>query len=511
MSKALMIQGTSSYCGKSLIVAALCKIFANLGYKVAPFKAQNMSLNSFVTKDNKEIAYAQALQALAAGIEPLSDMNPILIKPKGDNTCQIVLHGKPYKDMRVGEYYEFALNEGIKSVELSLKRLMSSYEIVIIEGAGSPAEINLYDYDIANMKVAELINAPVLLIGDIDRGGVFASIVGTLKLLKPKHRALIKGLIINKFRGDRSILEPGLKRLEEITGKQILGVIPYINDLKLPSEDSISLEEFNKENKNNYMIDIAVIRLPYISNFTDFEPFKFIQGVKLRYINSINELNTPNIPDILILPDTKNTINDLIWLQNSGLANEILRLANQNIPIIGICGGYQMLGRMIIDKEGIEGEFKGLNLLNIITYFDKYDKVIEKVFAEVIGNDQIFNTIKGEKINGYEIHMGSTIPINNFKPSFRIIKRGLRMVNEFDGCVSDNGLIIGTYMHGIFDNSIIREALIKFLMRKKFIREYQFKQKNSIDIWNENLERLAKIVKDNLDMKKIFEIMDILY
>ncbi|MEM2338666.1 MAG: cobyric acid synthase [Nitrososphaerales archaeon] len=510
MSKALMIQGTSSYCGKSLIVAALCKIFANLGYKVAPFKAQNMSLNSFVTKDNKEIARAQALQALAAGVEPLSDMNPILLKPKGDNICQIILHGKPYKDVRVGEYYKFALNEGIKSIELSLKRLMSSYELVIIEGAGSPAEINLYDYDIANMKVAELINAPVLLIGDIDRGGVFASIVGTLKLLKPKHRALVKGLIINKFRGDRSILEPGLKKLEEITGKQVLGVIPYIHDLQLPSEDSISLEEFNKE--TNYTIDIVVIRLPYISNFTDFEPFKSMQGVRLRYVNSIDELNTP---DILILPGTKNTIHDLIWLQNSGLSNGILRLANQNIPIIGICGGYQMLGKMIIDKEGIEGgvkgEFKGLNLLNIITYFDKYDKVTEKVFAEVIGEDQIFNTIRGERMYGAAIHMGLTIPINNIKPSFRIIKRGKRMVNELDGSVSDNGLVIGTYIHGIFDNSIVREALIKFLMKRRFIQASQFKQRNTIEIWNENLERLAKIVKDNLDMKKICELINIPY
>ncbi|MCX8191880.1 MAG: cobyric acid synthase, partial [Nitrososphaerales archaeon] len=241
--KALMVQGTSSYCGKSLIVAALCRIFFNLGYRVAPFKAQNMSLNSFVTKDGREIARAQALQALAAGIEPSCDMNPILLKPKRDDVCQIVLHGRPYRDVKASEYYRFALNEGIESIKVSLKRLMSNYELIIIEGAGSPAEINLYHCDIANMRVAELANAQVLLVGDIDRGGVFASIVGTLQLLKPEHRALVKGLIINKFRGDRSILEPGLKELEEITGKRVLGVIPYIRDLHLPSEDSVSLEE----------------------------------------------------------------------------------------------------------------------------------------------------------------------------------------------------------------------------------------------------------------------------
>ncbi|MCS7116683.1 MAG: cobyric acid synthase [Nitrososphaerota archaeon] len=506
--KALMVQGTSSYCGKSLIVAALCRIFFNLGYRVAPFKAQNMSLNSFVTKDGREIARAQALQALAAGIEPSCDMNPILLKPKRDDVCQIVLHGRPYRDVKASEYYRFALNEGIESIKVSLKRLMSNYELIIIEGAGSPAEINLYHCDIANMRVAELANAQVLLVGDIDRGGVFASIVGTLQLLKPEHRALVKGLIINKFRGDRSILEPGLKELEEITGKRILGVIPYIRDLHLPSEDSVSLEESSTYASN--IVDIAVIRLPHISNFTDFEPFKSIPGVRLRYVSSIDELDTKGTPDIVILPGTKNTIRDLLWLRSSGLADVILNLANQNVPIVGICGGYQMLGKSIIDKEGIEemkGEFEGLGLLNIITHFDRYDKITKRVFAEVIGEDSIFTSIKGEKINGYEIHMGLTVPLDGVKRLFKVLKRGEDVVNEFDGAVSENGIIIGTYLHGIFDNPMVREALIKFLIERKFTRTTRVKQKSMVEVWDESLERLARIVKESLKMGEIYRLI----
>jgi adenosylcobyric acid synthase len=500
-----MIQGTSSYCGKSLLVAALCKIFAELGYRVAPFKAQNMSLNSFATKEGREIARAQALQALAAGIEPTSDMNPILLKPKGDMISQIVLHGRPYRDVKAYDYYKkFALKEGIRSVKKALGRLMSRFDILVIEGAGSPAEINLYDCDIANMRVAELADAPVLLVADIDRGGVFASIVGTLRLLKPEHEARIKGLIINKFRGERSILEPGLRQIEKMTGKPVLGVIPYIRDLRLPSEDSVSLEEFRGSNAQP--IDIAVIRLPRISNFTDFEPFQFIPGVRLRYVDSPSELNTPNA---VILPGTKNTVQDLLWLRNSGLADKVVSLAKQGIPIIGICGGYQMLGTSIIDMKGIEGgikgEFEGLGLLNVVTYFDKYEKVTEQVLAEAIGEGPILAKVRGRRLKGYEIHMGSTITKDSVKPAFRILKRGYKVVDDFEGAVSSDGLVIGTCLHGIFDNSAVREALLEFLMGRKRMEPYR--QKDSIEVWQESLEKLAQIVRENLDMERIYGLL----
>ncbi|MEM3451929.1 MAG: cobyric acid synthase, partial [Nitrososphaerales archaeon] len=364
-SKALMVQGTSSYCGKSIFVAAFCKIFKDAGYKVAPFKAQNMSLNSYVTENGEEIARAQALQAFACGIEPTSDMNPILLKPKGDTISQIVLHGKPYKDISAKDYYsEFALNEGIKSVKSSLSSLMKNYDLIFIEGAGSPVEINLYEKDISNMRVAELANAPVLLVTDIDRGGAFASLVGTLELLKPKHKRLVKGFIINKFRGQSMLLEQGLKKLEKITGKPVIGIVPYIQDLTLPDEDSMSLERdfYYDDNKAN----IAIIRLPRISNFTDFDPLELEESINVQYVKSVRELG---VPDAVIIPGTKNTIQDLFWLKEKGLAKEIVRLAKLEIPIFGICGGYQIIGKKIIDRKGIEGgrpgEFEGLGLLDV--------------------------------------------------------------------------------------------------------------------------------------------------
>lgn len=506
--RAIMVQGTSSHCGKSLIVAALCKIFADSGYRVAPFKAQNMSLNSFATRDGREIARAQALQALAAGIEPMSDMNPILCKPKGDMVSQIVLHGKPYRDITAGSYYEFASKEGLESVKQSLRRLMLRFEILVIEGAGSPAEINLYDRDIANMRVADLADAPVLLVGDIDRGGVFASIFGTLRLLKPEHEARIRGLIINKFRGDRTILEPGLRQLEEITGKAVLGVIHYIHDLRLPSEDSVSLEEFRVRNAST--VDIAVIRFPRISNFTDFEPFQSLPEVSLRYVDNPTEMNIPNV---VILPGTKNTLQDLLWLRRSGLAEEVLSLAKQGIPVIGICGGYQMLGKFIVDNEGYEGEvsgeFEGLGLLDVVTYFDKHDKITEQVFAESIGEDQMLGTVRGRTLKGYEIHAGSTITLGNTKPAFRIVKRGDRVVNDLDGTVSADGLIVGTYIHGVFDNPSVIETLTRFLAKYKRVKPCWPVQKDTKKIWQENLEKLGRTVKENLDMNEIYHLLDI--
>ncbi|MEM3078267.1 MAG: cobyric acid synthase [Nitrososphaerales archaeon] len=508
-SKALMVQGTSSYCGKSLFVAAFCRIFKDAGYRVAPFKAQNMSLNSFVTENGEEIARAQAFQAFACDIEPTADMNPILLKPKGDMFCQIVLHGKPYKDTSASDYYsEFALKEGIESVKASLSRLMSDYDIILIEGAGSPAEINLYEKDIANMSIAELANAPVLLVVDIDRGGAFASLVGTLELLKPKHRELVKGFIINKFRGQTTLLEPGLKKLEQITGKPVLGIVPYIQDLILPDEDSMSLErDFHYDEKK---ATIAIIRLPRISNFTDFDPLEAEASINVQYVRSVKEIG---MPDAVIIPGTKNTIQDLLWLKEKGLSREIVRLAKLGIPIFGICGGYQIIGKKIIDKKGIEGgrlgEFAGLGLLDVITEFSEYDKLTERVTAKIFANSPILNSCIGKTIIGYEIHMGNTSLGKDARPAFRIIKRGDEQVDDFDGAIDKNGLILGTYIHGIFDRLPLRKGLIEFLMRNK---KMKFRNKAIRDIrveWKKSLRQFSNVVKNSLDMKRVCEIVDI--
>ncbi|MCP8307385.1 MAG: cobyric acid synthase [archaeon] len=508
-SKALMVQGTSSHCGKSLFVATFCKIFKDAGYRVAPFKAQNMSLNSFVTENGEEIARAQALQAFACGIEPTADMNPILLKPKGDMISQIVLHGKPYKDISARDYYsEFALKEGIKSVEESLARLMADYDIIFIEGAGSPAEINLYESDIANMRIAELTNAPVLLVVDIDRGGAFASLVGTLELLKPEHKEIVKGFIINKFRGQSILLEPGLRRLEQITGKPVLGIVPYIQDLTLPDEDSMSLErDFHWDEGK---ATIAIIRLPRISNFTDFDPLEAEASVNIRYVRSVKELG---MPDTVIIPGTKNTIQDLLWLKEKGLAREIIRLAKLGIPIFGICGGYQIIGKRIIDRKGIEGsspgEFDGLGLLDVTTEFSEYDKVTKRVTAQIVANGPMLNSGMRKTIIGYEIHMGKTSLGKNARPAFKVTKRGDKRVDDFDGAIDNNGLVLGTYIHGIFDRLPVRRCLIDFLMKSKGIKSRNRAIRDIRKEWEKSLRKISDVVKTSLDMNRICEIIGI--
>ena len=501
-----MVQGTASHCGKSLMVAALCRILSNAGYRVAPFKAQNMSLNSFVTSDGKEIARAQAVQALAARIEATADMNPILLKPKGNMTSQVVLNGKPYMDISASNYYSyFARQAGIRSIKKSLGRLKAVFEIIVIEGAGSPAEINLYDREIANMKVADIADAPVILVGDIDRGGVFASIIGTLELLKPEHRRRIKGFVINKFRGDSAILKPGLVQLQSISKKPVLGVIPFIEGLQLPSEDSVALEDSGISQEPR--IDIAVIRFPRISNFTDFESFEIMPNIRIRYVKSEAELGEP---DSIILPGTKNTIQDLLWLENSGLGRKIVNMA-KNKPTIGICGGYQILGKRIIDEGGIEGkvrgEFKGLGLLDVVTHFRKYEKITEQVLAESFAWTPIFGSLKS-KITCYEIHMGRTIVNSSARPAFKIVRRSGNTVNMNDGAVSNNSLIIGTYLHGLFENAKVRNSFLRYMMQRND-RKHTLKKKDSVQVWQESLDRLANIVENSLDMKKMFRILNL--
>jgi len=480
MTKNLMVMGTASHAGKSLLVTAFCNILSKK-YSVAPFKAQNMSLNSWVTRDGREIGIAQAIQAKAAGLEPSADMNPVLLKPKGDHISQVIILGKPYADKEAGEYYESI--EGIMSiVKGAYERLSKSHEVIIIEGAGGAAEINLYNRDIVNIGMARLARPPILLVGDIERGGVFASIYGTLLLLPPDVRELVRGLIINKFRGDMKLLEPAISQLEELTELPVLGVIPYTN-LKIPSEDSVSIKD---KTGNGQPVRIDVIRLPHISNFTDFEPLEHHADV--RYVEPDDELDEP---DAIILPGTKNTIDDLKGLISKGMGGKIIAEAKKGTPIIGICGGYQMLGKEITDS-GIEGtggacSIKGLGLLNVRTRFGGYEKQTNQVEKPVTGDGGILEPIKGEKVRGYEIHMGET---DGGDPAF-----------GDDGSVSENGLVIGTYLHGLFENENIRDSFLGYLYKRKGLN---YTGGNHSD----GIEELAAFVEAHLEMDLIYKLME---
>lgn len=482
--KSVLILGTASHVGKSSVVTAICRILSRK-YRVAPFKAQNMSLNSWITKDGKEIGIAQAIQAKAAGTEPTADMNPVLLKPKGDCVSQIILLGEPYADKSAGQYYD-SIAEMNAVLEGALERLSREHDVIVMEGAGGAAEINLYERDIVNVGTARLTQAPIILVGDIERGGVFASLYGTIALLPDDVRKNVKGFIINKFRGDLEILKPGLKQLEEKTGIPVLGVLPYFK-LNIPSEDSVSLED-KESTENKKDIEIAVIRLPRISNFTDFEPLEEL--AKIRYVDLDEELGTP---DAIMIPGTKNTVNDLLDLKASGMAGKIQTFKGK-IPIFGICGGYQMLGRTIFDsgiENGVEAEFEGLGLLDTGTKFGAYKKKTIQVTKKVNGYGPILASIDGEEIKGYEIHMGVTDSCRN--------------IFGDDGAINEDGLVIGTYLHGLFDNRNVRDALMQYLFEKKGL-EYR---PENITTENDAYEELANMVERNLDMKKIYEIIGV--
>jgi len=482
--KSVLILGTASHVGKSSVVAAICRILSR-NYKVAPFKAQNMSLNSWITKDGKEIGIAQAIQAKAAGTEPTADMNPVLLKPKGDCVSQVILLGEPYADKSAGQYYD-SIAEMNAVLKGALERLSKEHDIIVMEGAGGAAEINLYERDIVNVGTARLTQAPIILVGDIERGGVFASLYGTVTLLPEDVRKNVKGFIINKFRGDLEILKPGLKQLEEKTGIPVLGVLPYFK-LHIPSEDSVSLGD-KEDKRNEKAIEIAVIRLPRISNFTDFEPLEGL--AKIRYVDLDEELGNP---DAIMIPGTKNTVNDLLDLKASGMAEKIQAFKGK-IPIFGICGGYQMLGKTIFDsgvENGTEAEFKGLGLLDIGTKFGAYEKKTVQVTKKINAYGPILTPIDGEEIKGYEIHMGVTDSYRN--------------VFGDDGAIDEDGLVIGTYLHGLFDNRNVRDALMQYLYKQKGI-EYR---PEDVMTENEAYEELANVVEQNLDMKKIYGIIGI--
>lgn len=484
MAKNIMIQGTMSNAGKSLICAGLCRIFKQDGYHVAPFKSQNMALNSFITKAGGEMGRAQVVQAEAAGIAPDTRMNPILLKPTTDVGSQVIVNGQVQGNMRAMEYYH-RKREYIPAVLEAYNSLASEYDIIVIEGAGSPAEINLKQEDIVNMGLAKLVDAPVLLVGDIDRGGVFAQLYGTVALLEEDERDRIKGTIVNKFRGDRAILEPGLKTLEDLCGVPVAGVIPYTH-VDIDDEDSLT-ERFDKSTERK-LIDIAVIRLPRISNFTDFSPFEQYGNVSLRYVDSVGDLHQP---DMIILPGTKSTIADLRWLRQCGLEAAIHKAADAGTLVFGVCGGYQMLGRTVSDPEQVEAagttEILGMGLLEMDTIFlgEKVQTQTTGVFSGISG---MLSDLNGMAYSGYEIHMG----------------RSEEEMPALTG--ADN--VYGSYVHGIFDASGISDTILKAICVKKGIDFDALETFNISEYKERQYDLLADAVRSGLDMEFIYRILN---
>ena len=484
MAKNIMIQGTMSNAGKSLLCAALCRIFRQDGYRVAPFKSQNMALNSYITADGGEMGRAQVVQAEAAGIAPDVRMNPILLKPTTDMGSQVIVNGRVLGNFSAVEYYR--RKQGlIPAVREAYDSLAREYDVIVIEGAGSPAEINLKQDDIVNMGLAALVDAPVLLVGDIDRGGVFAQLYGTVALLESSERTRIKGLIINKFRGDRSILEPGLRQIETLCGIPVAGVIPY---LRVDIDDEDSLTERFSGNAAGGPVDIAVIRLPRISNFTDFAPFERSTLVSLRYVGSAAELGQP---DMILLPGTKSTMADLLWLRQCGLEAAILRAASRGMLIFGICGGFQMLGRHISDPEGAESagipELVGMGLLDTETVFsgEKIQRQAAGVFSDVTG---LLSALNGMEYNGYEIHMGRS--------------------GDRQSILTGAGNIYGSYVHGIFDAPGVADAVLRVLCERKGVPFGVSELPDAADYRQRQYSLLADAVRQGLEMDLIYRVLD---
>jgi adenosylcobyric acid synthase len=494
MTKAvpLMIQGTHSDAGKSAIVTALCRIFVQDGFKTAPFKSQNMALNSYITVDGKEIGRAQGVQAEAARILATTDMNPILIKPNGNYQSQIVVHGKPFKNMKAGEYREEFFQQGLHVIRGAYEKLSTSYERIVIEGAGSPAEVNLNDRELVNMRVARIASAPVILVGDIDKGGVFASLVGTLQLLEPEDRKRIIGVFINKFRGDASLLQPGLTWFEKYTGMPILGVIPYIDNLLIDAEDSVVLHNYTSKLDSTKEIDIAVIRHPMISNFTDIDPFFEEKDCHVRFVRNVEDLGEP---DVLILPGSKNTIEDMMALQSTGLANRILDLAQKDTMIVGICGGYQMLGNLIEDQYEVESSHKSVKGLGLIPMQTSMITQKTTVHSEGIAS---FGDVR-IPVSGYEIHMGQSY-------SEEECDHFVQLADRREGTITKDKQIIGTYLHGIFHNDLFREVFLNEIRVKKGLEPIKnrasFSQKRE-----EGFDLLAKVVRENIQLDRINQLI----
>lgn len=503
LARCLMVQGTSSHAGKSVMVAALCRLFAQNGWRVAPFKAQNMSLNSFVTTEGGEMGRAQVLQAMASGIEPHTYMNPILLKPLSDEKAQVIVNGKPVGNMDALEYH-LRKTEFFPQALEALEELRTTYEIVVMEGAGSPAEINLKDQDITNMRIAEAADAPVVLVGDIDLGGVFASLVGTMELLDPTERERVAGFIINKFRGSRDLLQDGLDFLEKRTGKPVLGVMPFIRNLGLEEEDTINLEELRSLTGRGTVLDIGVLKLPHISNFTDFDPLMREQGVGVRYISDLSELG---FPDAIIIPGTKNSIEDLQYLRRIGMIDGILEAARKGIPVLGICGGYQMLGKWIKDPDGWESgdyEVEGLGLLATVTRITG-EKRTHQVKAKATREIPLLGlNSSSPDFRGYEIHMGESII--DGEPALMIIERDREKISINDGALHDRLPVFGCYLHGLFENRHVREGFLNYLRVRKGLP--QRTAEIDWDKWRDDrLDRLARIARSSLRVQELYALV----
>lgn len=511
-----MVLGTSSHVGKSLLTAALCRIFAQHGYRVAPFKSQNMSLNSAATVEGLEIGRAQALQAEAAGILPSVHMNPILIKPSGDNSCQVMVRGKIWGRITAADYHLRRVIELLPIVRESFKILASQYDVVVLEGAGSPAEINLRQHDIVNMRMAEMANAQCLLIGDIDRGGVFAALLGTLELLEPDERERIRGFVINKFRGDSSLLDPGILMMEERVQKPCIGVVPYLQSLMLEEEDSLGLpiaieaqwsfESLSKRSPDR-PLRIAVIALPSFSNFTDFDSLRAEPSVAVRFCRTAETIAQA---DVVILPGSKQTVDDLLWMRSQGLDRAVQQYSRAGL-VVGICGGMQMLGITITDHMGMErsGSADGLGLLPIKTIMQT-DKVTRNVLGQIAEEVLFGQPVACSNVSGYEIHIGQTLYMDGSR-HFAVLSSDSESAGiTTDGCISADSRIFGTYLHGIFDDDCFRHQFIRaaraFHELATPIELHHWKQ-----LREESLNRLANEVENALDIEMLFGWIDLPY
>ena len=505
MANYIMMMGTSSHVGKSILATAMCRILYRKGRKVVPFKAQNMALNSYVTRDGDEMGRAQVAQAEAAGMEPMVDMNPVLLKPTGNAASQVIIMGKPVGNMSAREYHRGYSLKAFDAVKEALGRLDKEYDTIVIEGAGSPAEINLKANDIVNMRVAKYLQAPVLLIADIDRGGALASLVGTLELLDEEERALVKGLVINKFRGDVTLLTPAIDFLEKKTGKPVLGVVPHIEQMGIDDEDSVSLEE-KQAAPTEGDIRIAVIQTPKISNFTDFDALAHEKDVALYYVKAVEDLGEP---DVIMLPGSKNTTEDMLYLGKSGLGEKILAHAKAGKAVIGICGGYQMLGEVIRDPQHTESqndEAAGLGLLGMETVFAS-EKLTSQVVAQCQDLYFMGQSIFADNLQGYEIHMGHTAFTREAdKHPFTVCQRRGKACASQEGTANAAGNVFGTYIHGVFDNDVFRRSVLNAIRHSKGL-EALANTRNVMAEKQQAYEHLADVVENALDMEKLYQIM----
>jgi len=502
-NKSLMVQGTASSVGKSILTAGFCRVFKQDGYSVAPFKSQNMALNSYITEEGHEMGRAQVVQAEAACIKPHVLMNPILLKPSTDQKAQVIFMGKVHENMSAADYH--AYKPQLKTmIKEAYDQLADQYDIVVLEGAGSPAEINLRENDIVNMGMAELSDSPVVLVADIDRGGVFASIYGTIMLLTEEERARVKGVIINKFRGDINILKDGLDMIEDLTKIPVLGVLPYAR-LSIEDEDSLS-ERFKFDENKKGQIKVEILYLPHVSNFTDFNMFETQEDVSLRYVMRGESIGDP---DLLIIPGSKNTIEDLIYLKNTGLADQIVRLSRKGKRIVGICGGYQMLGKELRDPNHVESaitEVAGLGLLNTVTVFEG-----EKTTTQVKGyvSSAANPSLEGVPVRGYEIHMGQTQLGQGTQPLIHMTESLNEKIDLYDGAIREDGRVMGSYIHGIFDDLDFTRGLLDLIRLEKGLDSHEQQQMTFEEFKDNEYNKLADLIRRHIDMKKVYEILGI--